>query len=576
MRRLLRRYLPTVGQLLVGVVIFQTAQAVFTLYLPRVTARIIDEGVLADDRGAIWSTGLLMLGVTLAQVATMVAGVYFAARASMGIGRRIRTDLFHRVTAFSAREVGRFGPPTLITRITNDVQQVQIMVQMACMMAVVAPITAVFGSIMALREDAGLAVVLLVAIPILVIIVALLMSRLHPAFTAMQDRIDDVSSVLREQITGIRVVRAFVREPVERERFGDANAALTATGLVTGRLMAVMFPLILLVQNGASVAVVWYGAVRIEAGQTSVGSLVAFLGYIVLVLMSVMMASFMMVMLPRAAVSGQRIIEALDAEPTVVGPVRPVVDLPRLGTLEADGVVFGYPRAEEPVVRGVSFTARAGETTAIIGSTGSGKTTLLQLIPRLYDVTGGAFRIDGVDVRDMALDTLWSRIGLVPQKPFLFSGTIASNLRYGKADATDEEMWEALTTAQAADFVSAMPGALEATIAQGGTNVSGGQRQRLAIARALIRKPDIYLFDDSFSSLDLTTDANLRAALVPYTRQATVLLVAQRVSTIIGADQILVLEGGEAVGLGTHDQLLAACPTYREIVESQRSVEEAV
>ena len=576
MKRLLRAYVPRVGPLLIGVVVFQTAQAVFTLYLPRITARIIDEGVIADDRGAIWTTGMLMLGVTVAQVACMVAGVYFAARASMGVGRLIRTDLFHRVTAFSAREVGRFGPPTLITRITNDVQQVQIMVQMACMMAVVAPITAIFGSIMAVREDAGLAVVLLVAIPVLMIIVGLLMSRLHPTFTLMQDRIDDVNGVLREQITGIRVVRAFVREPIERDRFGDANRALTATGLTTGRLMAVMFPLILLVQNGASVAVVWYGAVRIEAGVTSVGSLVAFLGYIVLVLMSVMMASFMIVMLPRAAVSGQRIMEALDSEPTVVAPAVPVVDIPRLGTLEADGVVFGYPKAEEPVVRGVTFTARAGQTTAIIGSTGSGKTTLLQLIPRLYDVTGGALRIDGVDVREMALDHLWSRIGLVPQKPFLFSGTIASNLRYGKADATDEEMWEALTIAQAADFVSAMPGGLDAPISQGGTNVSGGQRQRLAIARALIRKPDIYLFDDSFSSLDLTTDANLRAALVPYTRGATVVIVAQRVSTIIDADQILVLEGGEAVGLGTHDELLETCPTYVEIVESQRSVEEAV
>jgi ATP-binding cassette subfamily B protein len=576
MTRLLRTYLPRIGRLLIGVLAFQTAQALCTLYLPRITGRIIDEGVIPGDRGAIWTTGVTMLGVTLAQVACMIAGVYFAARASMSVGRSIRTDLFHRVTAFSAQEVGRFGPPTLITRITNDVQQVQVMVQMSCMMAVVAPITALFGSVMAVREDAGLAVVLLVAIPVLMAITGLLLSRLHPVFTAMQDRIDDINSVLREQITGLRVVRAFVREPVERERFGMANAALTATALTTGRLMAVMFPLILLVQNGASVAVVWYGAVRINNGETTIGSLVAFLGYIVLVLMSVMMASFMVMMLPRAAVSGKRIMEALDAEPSVVPPSAPVTDVARAGSLEVRGVVFGYPGAEEPVVRSVSFRAGAGQTTAIIGSTGSGKTTLLQLVPRLYDVTAGAVLIDGVDVRHLALDTLWSRIGLIPQKPFLFSGTVASNLRYGKADATEAEMWEALTVAQGADFVAAMPGGLEAQISQGGANVSGGQRQRLAIARALIRKPEIYLFDDSFSSLDLATDARLRAALAPYTAGATVVIVAQRVSTIIDADQILVLEGGRAVGLATHGELLESCPTYQEIVASQHTVQEAV
>lgn len=576
MIRLLRAYLPRVRPLLVAVLVFQAGQAIFTLFLPRVTARIIDEGVVPGDRGAIWSTGALMLGVTIAQAACLVCGVYFAARASMSVGREIRRDLFHQVTGFSAQEVGRFGPPTLITRITNDVQQVQIMVQMACMTAVMAPITMVFGTFMALREDVGLSAILLVAMPILALVVAGLMSQLHPAFTTMQDRIDDVNTVLREQITGLRVVRAFVREPTERERFEQANAGLTATALRTGRLMAVMFPLILTVQNGASVAVIWFGAQRIDAGATSIGSLVAFLGYIVLVLMSVMMASFMFVMLPRAAVSGQRIMEALDAESSVVAPAAPVTGVARTGHLELRGVSFGYPGAEEPVVKRVSITAHPGQTTAIIGSTGSGKTTLLNLVPRLYDVTGGSVLVDGVDVREFGLDDLWSRIGLVPQKPFLFSGTVADNLRYGKSDATEEEMWEALTVAQAADFVSAMPGGLEATIAQGGTNVSGGQRQRLAIARALVRRPDIYLFDDSFSALDLATDARLRAALVPHTRGATFIIVAQRVSTIVDADQIVVLEGGEVVGLGAHDELLDTCETYVEIVDSQRSVEEAV
>lgn len=575
MIRLLRTYLPRVRHLLLGVLVFQVAQAVLTLYLPRITGRIIDEGVIPGDRGAIWGIGAIMLGVTLLQVACLISGVFFAARSSMGVGREIRTDLFHQVTGFSAQEVGRFGPPTLITRITNDVQQVQMMIQIASMMAVVAPITAVVGTTLAVQQDAGLSVVLLVAIPALVVIVTLLMRKLHPTFVAMQDRIDDVNTVLREQITGIRVVRAFVREPVEEARFDGANVELTATALRAGRLMAIMFPVIILVQNVTSVAVIAYGAVRVDAGATTIGSLVAFLGYIVLVLMSVMMASFMFMMLPRAAVSGQRIMEVLDTDSSVVPPSQPAT-APRTGTLELRQVCFGYPGAEEPVIKDVSFTSLPGQTTAIIGSTGAGKTTLLGLVPRLYDVTGGAVLVDGMDVRDLALDDLWSRIGLVPQKPFLFSGTVADNLRYGKGDATEEEMWEALTVAQAADFVEAMPGGLEAQISQGGANVSGGQRQRLAIARALVRRPEVYLFDDSFSALDLATDARLRAALVPFMATATFVVVAQRVSTIINADQILVLEGGEVVGRGTHDELLATCGTYMEIVSSQRSVEERV
>jgi ATP-binding cassette, subfamily B, multidrug efflux pump len=574
--RLLRTYLPKVGALLAAVMVFQTIQAVGNLYLPRITARIIDEGVIPGDQGAIWSIGGLMLAVTLIQVAAMIAGIYFAARASMGVGHHVRKDLFHQVTGFSAQEVGHFGAPTLITRITNDVQQVQIMVQMAATMAVVAPITAVFGGIMAVREDSGLAVVLLIAVGVLIAIMAVLLTLSHPVFMAMQDRIDDVNGVLREQTTGIRVVRAFVREKVEQARFGVANAALTATALKSGRIFAMMFPTILLVQNVTSVAVVWYGAFRIEAGNTSIGSLVAFLGYVVLVLMSVMMASFMAMMLPRAAVSGQRIMETLETDTSVVPPAAPVIDLPRTATVELRDIEFRYPGAEAAAVANINLVARPGQRIAIIGSTGAGKTTLLHLIPRMYDVTGGAVVVDGQDVRNIGLETLWSRIGLIPQKPFLFTGTVADNLRYGKPDATEDEMWEALRVAQAEDFVRVMPGGLQSTITQGGSNVSGGQRQRLSIARALIKKPDVYLFDDSFSALDLTTDANLRAALKPWTERSTVIIVAQRVSTIVDADQILVMEGGRPVGAGTHHELLESCPTYLEIVESQHTVEEVV
>lgn len=573
MLELLKIYMPRVKALLFGVLVFEVLQAIFTLLLPRVTADIIDKGVVQNDSGAIWSIGGWMMLIAISQGLALVAGIYFAARASMAAGREIRQDLFHKVTGFSSQEMGHFGAPTLITRITNDVQQIQAMIHMACTMAVMAPITGVFGTYMAIREDASLSIVLLISIPLFALVAGTLMGKAHPIFTLMQDRIDDVNTVLREQITGIRVVRAFVREPAEEKRFATANQALTDTGFRTGRIMAVLFPAVMLVQNGASVAIIWYGALRIDAGEMSIGSLVAFLGYIVMVLMAVMMSSFMFVMLPRAAVSGNRIMEALRAEASVTNPSHARSDVGHRGALELREVTFGYPGAEEPVIRSVSFTTRPGETTAIIGSTGSGKTTLLNLVPRLFDVTGGAILIDDTNIRELDLDDLWARIGLIPQRPFLFSGTIADNLRYGKEDATEEEIWEALTVAQGADFVAAMPEGIYSQITQGGTNVSGGQRQRLAIARALIRKPDIYLFDDSFSALDLTTDANLRAALVPYTANAITILVAQRVSTIVNADQIVVLEEGSVVGLGTHDELLATCPTYVEIVDSQMSVE---
>jgi ATP-binding cassette subfamily B protein len=503
------------------------------------------------------------------QGAFAIAAVYFGARVAMGFGRDLRRSLFHRVTGFSAREVGAFGAPSLITRITNDVQQVQLLVVMAATMAIAAPITLVVGVIFAVREDVGLSVILVVAIPVAAIVLGSIVVRMVPAFKRMQDCIDGINRILREQITGIRVVRAFVREPEETARFEAANDDLTATALRGGRLMTMMFPTVNLLTNLSSVAVLWIGADRINDGELQVGSLVAYLTYLVQILMSVVMLTFTLSMVPRASVAATRIQEVLDTESSVQAPIDPVHRVRERGLLELRHVGFHYPGAEQPVLSDISFTTRAGQTTAIIGSTGAGKTTLLNLVPRLFDATSGAVLVDGVDVRELAPEALWDRIGLVPQRPYLFSGTVASNLRFGKPDATEEEMWEALRIAQAADFVSAMPGGLQARIEQGGTNVSGGQRQRLSIARALIRKPEIYLFDDSFSALDLATDARLRAALAPHTSDAAVVIVAQRVSTITGADEILVVEDGELVGRGTHDELLVSNPTYAEIVQSQ-------
>jgi ATP-binding cassette subfamily B protein len=563
-----------VSGLLWRVVAFQTAQSVLMLYLPRISADIIDKGVLRGDSGYVWTKGALMLAIAAAQGLCMVVAVYYGAKASMAVGRHLRRDLFHTVTAFSAREVGGFGAPTLITRVTNDVQQIQMMVLMACTMAIAAPVGAGFSAVMAVREDAQLSWVLVAVLPISVLFTGIILRRTMPVFSAMQDQVDEVNQLLREQITGMRVVRAFVREPVETRRFGEANTKLTATALTTGRLMAFLFPMVMLIQNAAAVAVLWFGASRIDSGSMSVGSLFAFFGYVFQALMAGMTGMFMFAMLPRAAVSGRRIQEVLDTEASVASPAAPVTHLRRSGSLELRRVTFGYPGAAQPVISDISLVAERGMTTAVIGATGAGKTTLVSLVPRLLDVTGGAVLVDGVDVRELELQALWRRVGLVPQKPYLFSGTVATNLQYGKHDATETEMWEALTIAQAADFVAAMPHGLEAEISQGGTNVSGGQRQRLAIARALIRRPEIYLFDDSFSALDLATDARLRAALVPHTADATVVIVAQRVSTIVDADQILVIENGRGVGLGRHDELLDTCPTYAEIVDSQLSPRE--
>ncbi|HET8618727.1 MAG TPA: ABC transporter ATP-binding protein [Acidimicrobiales bacterium] len=572
--RLLRQTLRPYRRLLWAVVLLQGVQALAMLYLPTLNADIIDSGVLAGDNDYIRSTGLVMLGVTLVQVVFAVAAVYVGARVAMGMGRDVRSELFHRVTDFSAREVGMFGAPSLITRITNDVQQVQMLVVMTCTLAVAAPITVVGGIVMALQQDVGLSWLLAIGLPALALSVGSVVRRMVPIFRSMQERIDAANLVLREQISGVRVVRAFVRERQEMARFGDVNDELTATSLQAGRLMALMFPTLLLIVNASSVGVIWFGANRIEAGDMTVGSLVAFLTYFTLILMNVMMGMFVAVMAPRAAVCAERIVEVLDTEPSVRAPDEPVAPQ-GAGSLELRDAGFRYPGADAPVLDGVSFRSLAGQTTAVVGSTGAGKTTLVNLVARLVDVTSGAVLVDGVDIRRMEPAALWARIGLVPQRPYLFSGTVASNLLYGKPDASDDEMWEALRVAQAADFVEAMPGGLAATINQGGTNVSGGQRQRLAIARALVKRPEIYLFDDSFSALDLATDARLRAALVPYVRGSTVLIVAQRVSTIAGADQILVLEGGRPVGLGPHDDLLATCPTYAEIVASQMAQEDA-
>ena len=573
--QLLRTYIRPYRKQLYLVVGLQLVATIAALYLPSLNADIIDQGVVRQDTGYIWSHGGIMLAVSLVQVLFAIAGVFFGARAAMGFGRDVRHALFHQVTGYSAKEINELGAPSLITRITNDVTQVQMLVLMGCTMFVAAPITTVGGVIMALREDVALSGVIAVAIPFLVIAVGIVISRMIPRFRLMQDRIDGINKILREQITGIRVVRAFVREPVETERFESSNSELTGIALGAGRLMALMFPIAAVAVNVSSVAVIWIGADRIGRGEMQVGALVAFLTYLTQILMSVMMATFITALWPRAAVCAERIEEVFDTEPSVVASGDPVRDVGEHATVELRGVGFRYPGAESPVIEGIDLRCAPGTTTAIIGSTGAGKTTLVNLLPRLFDATEGAVLVDGVDVRELQPELLWSRIGLVPQRPYLFSGTVATNLRLGRPDATDDELWEALEIAQAAEFVKEMPGGLDARIAQGGTNVSGGQRQRLSIARALVRRPEIYLFDDSFSALDLATDARLRAALAPHVADAAVIVVAQRVSTIMQADQILVIEDGRTVGVGTHGELLASCPTYREIVESQLGVEEA-
>jgi ATP-binding cassette, subfamily B, multidrug efflux pump len=572
--RLIKRYLSPYKSWLAIVIGLQFVSTMASLYLPSLNADIIDNGVTRGDTDYILRIGGVMLVVSLVHIACTVVAVYYASKSSMAFGRDMRAGLFHHIESFSGREVSHFGAPSLITRTTNDIQQVQTLVMMSATMMVMAPIMMIGGILMALREDVGLSWLVAVSVPVLAIAIALIIRKTLPGFRAMQQRIDNVNRVLREQITGVRVVRAFVREPYETERFANANDDLTEVARLTGRWMAATFPIVLFVFNVSVIGVLWFGALRVDAGVMQVGALTAFMTYLMQILMSVMMATFMLMMIPRASVSAKRIVEVLDTSSSVAPSLTPVSLPEARGELVLDRVEFSYPGAEEPVLRDISFTASPGQFTAIIGSTGSGKSTLVDLIPRLYDVTGGSVHLDGVDVRDLDPDALWRNVGLIPQRAYLFSGTVASNLRFGKPDATEEEMWEALDVAQASDFVAAMPEGLDSPIAQGGTNVSGGQRQRLAIARAVIKRPRVYVFDDAFSALDLATDARLRRELRAVVSEATLLVVAQRVSTIVDADQILVIEDGEIVSRGTHHELLASSPTYREIVFSQITEEE--
>ncbi|MGW2957774.1 ABC transporter ATP-binding protein [Streptomyces sp. NPDC001220] len=573
--RLLRTYLRPYRKPISILVLLQFLQTCATLYLPTLNAHIIDNGVVKGDTDYILSFGALMIGISLAQVVCNIGAVYYGARTASALGRDVRAAVFDRVQSFSSREVGHFGAPSLITRTTNDVQQVQMLVLMTFTLMVSAPIMCVGGIVLALGLDVPLSGVLVAVVPVLAVSVTLIVRRLRPLFRAMQVRLDAVNRVLREQITGNRVIRAFVRDEYEQGRFGKANKDLTDMQLATGNMLALMFPIVMTTVNVSSIAVVWFGAHRIDSGDMAIGDLTAFLAYLMQIVMSVMMATFMFMMVPRAEVCAERIEEVLDTESSVVPPVAPVVALRRHGHLEIRGAGFRYPGAEEPVLKAVDLVARPGEVTAVIGSTGSGKSTLLGLVPRLFDATDGQVLVDGEDVSGLDPELLAKTVGLVPQKPYLFAGTVATNLRYGNPDATDEELWHALEVAQAKGFVTKLEGGLNAPIAQGGTNVSGGQRQRLAIARTLVQRPEIYLFDDSFSALDYATDAALRAALAEETAEATVVIVAQRVATIREADRIVVLDEGRVVGTGRHHELMAGNETYREIVLSQLTEAEA-
>ncbi len=575
MRKLLTTYLAPYRTQLLLVVVLLTIQAIANLYLPNLMADIINNGVVKGDISYIVHTGMLMLAVTALLVVASVIAIFFSSRTAMAFGRDVRGAVFRRVLEFSAVETSQYGAPSLITRNTNDVTQVQMVVVMALNVMILAPIMSIGGVFMALREDVPLSTLLVVIVPAMALVIGSLVTRAMPLFRAMQQKIDRINQIMRENLSGIRVIRAFVQTPREERRFDEANLDLTDTTLRVNRLFALMIPSLFAILNLSTVAILWFGGLRINNGEMPIGNLLAFLQYVMQILFAVMMATVMFVMVPRAAASAERIQQVLDTHASLHDPEAPVRIAEPTGRVEFRDVEFRYPGAQDPVLRAISFVAEPGKTTAIVGSTGSGKSTIVNLIPRFYDATGGGVLIDGVDVRDLRQEDLWREIGLVPQQAYLFSGTVASNLRYGNAEATDEELWHALAIAQGRQFVSEMPGGLDAPIDQGGTNVSGGQRQRLAIARALVKRPRVYIFDDSFSALDFKTDSLLRAALREETRDATVLIVAQRVGTILHADQIIVLDSGEVVGIGTHAELMETCDTYREIVFSQLTAEEA-
>ncbi|MFT0763171.1 ABC transporter ATP-binding protein [Actinomyces sp. F1_1611] len=572
--KLLIRYLKPYKWSLLGILLLQIASVWATLYLPNLNAQIIDQGVAQGDIPYIWQRGAMMLGISFVQIVASVGATYLAARAAMALGRDLRDAVYDRVVGFSEKDVRGFGAGSLITRNTNDVQQVQMMAMMSATMLVMAPLMAIGGVFMALRQDVGLSWIIAVSVPILLALAGLIIMRLVPLFRAYQEKLDTVNLVMREQLTGVRVIRAFVREQIEEARFRVANTDIMVVGRKVGSLFVTLFPMVNLVLNVTMIAVLWFGGHRMDAGEIEVGTIMAFMQYVAQILFGVLMATFMAVMIPRAEVSAERINEVLVSPESVLEVESPVTTVSEPGRIEFDNVSFAFPDAEEPVIKNVTFTIEPGETVAFIGSTGSGKSTLLNLIPRLFDATEGTVRVGGTDVRKLALNTLWNQLGLVPQKAFLFAGTVASNLEFGLEGATEEQMWTALEVAQGKDFVSDMNGGLQARIAQGGTNVSGGQRQRLAIARALIRRPEILLFDDSFSALDLATDARLREQLRLNFPDTTQVVVAQRISSIMDADKIVVLDQGRVVGLGRHEELAQTCPTYQEIIESQLSAEE--
>jgi len=567
---LVRRYLRPYRWPVAAVLVLQTLSSLASLYLPTVNAAIIDDGVAVGDTALIFRLGMVMLAVTALQGIVAIGAVYFGSRIGMGFGRDLRSAMFDHVTSLSETETARFGAPSLLTRTTNDVRQIQVLVQMTATVLVTAPIMGLGGIAMAVHQDAGLAWLLAVSVPVLAVGNYLIVSRMLPIFRSMQQRIDAINRILREQLSGVRVVRAFGREPFEQQRFDAANHAVADATLVAGRWQALMLPVTTLTINISSVALIWFGGQLIDAGRMQVGSLIAFLSYFMQILMAVLMATLVLAILPRAAVCAERITEVLDTRAAISSPSSPHGPTGALrGAVELDEVEFSYPGAEQPVLQGISFTVRPGTTTAIVGGTGSGKSTLVSLICRLYDVGAGAVRIDDIDVRAWDTENLWSALGLVPQRGYLFSGTVADNLRYGRTDATDDEMWDALRVAAAEDFVAAHPDGLGMPVAQAGINLSGGQRQRLAIARAVIRKPALYVFDDAFSALDTITEARIREALRGASATATVIIVAQRISTVEQADQIIVVDGGRIVGLGRHDELLNRCPEYREFVDSQ-------